>query len=118
MRYNSNFGNVIWTNHVLERLVQRGLPQRMAYEAFQYPEESKEGKELGTIEYRRRFDGHLVTVVAKRSERGAWVILSCWVDPPFPGSVDIQRRTFEKSYKRASILGRLWLLFKKEVLKW
>ena len=118
MRYNSRFGNAIWTNHALERLTQRGLSQKMAYETFQYPQESKQGKDPGTTEYRKTFDEHVVTVAAKQNEKGEWIILSCWVNPPFPGSIDLKNRDFQKAYSKASMSKKLWLLFKKEVLGW
>ncbi|MBU1017326.1 MAG: DUF4258 domain-containing protein [Patescibacteria group bacterium] len=100
---NRNYGGVIWTNHALERLVQRGLPQDWAWQTFQYPEESKQGKQAGTVEYGRRFGDYKVLVVAKQNERGEWLILSCWVNPPFA--------------KKAGFWKKLWLLFLRDVLK-
>ena len=84
MGYKQNYGNAIWTNHAIERLIQRGLSQDLAWQAFQYPEESSYGKQIGTMEYKRSLGEHKVTVVAKQNEKSEWVILSCWIDPPFP----------------------------------
>ena len=114
---NINYGGVIWTNHALERLVQRGLPQDWAWETFQYPEKSKQRKQAGTFEYERKFGNYQVTVVAKQNEHLEWIILSCWVEPPFAGSIDIKKREFEKKYKKAGFWKKIWLLFLRDVLK-
>lgn len=92
MGLQQHYGGAIWTNHALERLEQRKLSQEMAWSAFQYPDNSVEGKQPGSIEYRKRYGRHLITVIAKQNEKSEWIILSCWVDPPMFGTEDYQKR--------------------------
>ncbi len=106
MGYQQYFGGAIWTNHALERLRQRRLPQDTAWKAFQYPEKSIPGKQDGTVEYQRWFGKSLVTVIAKQNERKEWIILSCWVDPPIIGSFD---------HPNTSFWGKLWLELRRQI---
>ncbi|MDQ3098985.1 MAG: hypothetical protein M3Q44_04525 [bacterium] len=112
---NQYYGNAIWTNHALDRLGQRGLSQQMAWQAFQYPDKRLDGKNPGTMEYQKKFGISLVTVIAKQNEKGEWLILSCWIDPPLPGSIDIKKNEFWKKYKKAGFWGRFWLTLKKQI---
>lgn len=112
---NQYYGGVIWTNHVLERLGQRGLTQNLAWEAFKNPDRSFSGKETDTIEYQKRFDHSLVTIIAKKNEKNEWVILSCWIDPPLPGTIDVKKKEEYKKYQKASFWGKIFLTFKKQL---
>jgi hypothetical protein len=73
-----HFGNVIWTNHVLERLSQRGIKQGDAWAAWRRPDSSKFNKLKGVWVYQRRFNTTQIEVVAKKNEKGQWIILSVW----------------------------------------
>jgi len=106
MGYQQYFGGAIWTNHALERLHQRKIPQEMAWKAFQYPQKSLSGKQEGTIEYQRRFNNSLVTVIAKQNSKKEWLILSCWVDPPLSGSIDHPMTSFWK---------KLWMEIRRQI---
>lgn len=109
------YGNVIWTNHALERLGERGLSQELAWQAFKNPDRTIKGKEKGTVEYQKRFHKSLVIIIAKQNEKGEWVILSCWIDPPLPGSIDARKKEEYKRYKQASFWGKLLLTLKKQL---
>ncbi len=115
MANSRNFGGAIWTNHALERLDQRGMTQKMAYEAFQFPEKSLTGKQPGTVEYQRKFGNSLVTVIAKQNEKKEWLILSVWIDPPLAGSIDLAKKDWQKGYAKASFLRKFWLEVKKQL---
>ena len=115
MNYNKFFGNVIWTNHALERLGQRGLTQDLAYKSFRYADQSFPGKNKGTTEYQKRFGNSLVTIIATQNEKSEWLILSCWIDPPLPGSIDIKKNEYWKQYKKAGFWGKFWLTIKKQL---
>jgi len=117
MSLSKNYGGAVWTNHAMERLLQRGLSQDWAWQTFQYPEKTSDGKQVGTMEYKRRFGDYQVTVIAKQNEYSQWIILSCWIDPPFPGSIDIKNKDFAKKYNNAGFWKRIWLLFLRDVLK-
>lgn len=113
--YSRSYGNVIWTNHALERLADRKLPQDMAWQAFRKPHDSTLGHKRGTIEYKRSFGKYKVTVIAKQNEEKEWIILSCWIDPPFTGSIDIKKRKDYLAYKKASFWGKFLYHIKKQV---
>ena len=115
MAYDQHYKGVIWTNHAIERLKQRRLDQATAWKAFQYPDVSLKGKQSGTIEYQKRFGKSLVTIIATKNEKKKWIILSCWVDPPLAGSIDIQKKKDYIKYKKAGFWGRLWIDIRKQV---
>jgi len=101
------YGDVIWTNHALTRLSQRGLTQKLAWTAFQYPEVSTRLDGQGTMEYKRSFGNSVVTVIAKRNDRRQWIILSCWIDPPLPGTLDAKRRQWYQKFRQAGFWKKL-----------
>src|SRR5690349_16106475 len=103
------YGGVIWTNHALQRLKERRLPQKMVLETFNAPDNRFNGKQPGTLEYEKRIGNYFVTLIAKQNERKEWLILSCWVEPPLPGSIDIPKKQRYYEYKRASFWGRILL---------
>lgn len=109
------YGNVIWTNHALERLDQRGLTQQLAYRAFAHPDTKSPGKNRGTTEFQKRVGKSLITIIATQNENREWLILSCWIDPPLPGSIDIKKRDFYRAYKKAGFWGKFWLILKKQM---
>lgn len=115
MDYSNNYRNVIFTNHALERMRDRGLPQENAYEAFSHPDSSIDGKEKGTIECVKRQEHYKITVIAKQNERREWIIISAWVDPPMPGSIDVGKKEAYQKYQKASFWGKLFLTLKKQL---
>lgn len=115
MSYKQYYKNLIWTNHAIERMRNRGLSQDVAWQAFKNHDQNFEGKTKGAIEYQKRFDTFLVTVVAKRNEKNEWIIISAWIDPPFPGSADAKQKTTYHQYQKAGFWGKLWLTLKKQL---
>ena len=73
-----NFGNVIWTNHALRRMGERGIKQGDAWATWRRPDQSKHGKAKGTWIYYRTVGNQKIEVVAKQNERKEWIILSVW----------------------------------------
>ncbi len=112
---NNRYGGVIWTNHALERLGQRGLSQHMALETFKSPDKKMAGKKSGSIELQKKFNTSTVTVIAAQSEKKEWLILSCWIDPPYYGTRDWKDRQYYREYQKAGFWGKLWIIFKKQV---
>lgn len=109
------YGNVIWTNHALERLGQRGLSQKIAWQAFRYPDKKIPGKNSGTTEYQKKIGKSLVTIIATQNDKYEWVILSCWIDPPLAGSIDIKNSQYWKQYKKAGFWGKFWIILKRQI---
>jgi hypothetical protein len=79
----NHFGNVIWTNHALERLRSRGIKQGDAWATWNRPDESRKGKAPGSWVYYRTWGSEKIEVVAKKNEKGEWLILSVWSKPVF-----------------------------------
>ena len=76
------FGGVIWTNHALERLSQRGIKQGDAWATWSRPDQSRKGAS-GNWVYYRTFGSEKIEVVAKQNEKHEWIILSVWSKPVY-----------------------------------
>ena len=73
-----NFGGVIWTNHALNMLAQRGISQSDAWAVWRRPDQSRKGREKGSWIYFRTFGNQKIELVAKKNEKGEWIIISVW----------------------------------------
>jgi len=78
-----NFGGVIWTNHALERLSQRGIKQGDAWATFQHPDQSRYASTKGAWVYYKTYGSEKIEVVAKQNEQKKWVILTVWSRPVY-----------------------------------
>jgi hypothetical protein len=74
----NHFGGVIWTNHALSRLRERGIKQGDAWATWRNPQESRRGKIPGSWVFYRTYGGTKIEVVAKQNEKSQWIILSIW----------------------------------------
>lgn len=76
-----NYGGIIWTNHALQRLNERGISQGDAWATWNRPDQSYKGNlhkgEQG-YRYYRTFGGERIEVVATQNQKKEWVILSVW----------------------------------------
>lgn len=115
MPYNHQYGGVIWTNHALERLHQRKLPQHIAFLAFSNPDTRTTGKQHGTIELQKAYKNSTITLIVKQNERKEWLVLSAWIDPPIYGTIDYKKKQSWKKYKKAGFWGKFWYHFKKQL---
>ncbi len=73
-----NFGGVIWTNHALQRLIERGVTQGDAWATFNRPDQSRYAQTKGAWIYYKTYGDQRIEVVAKKDEKGKWIILSVW----------------------------------------
>lgn len=101
--------SLIFTNHALQRMKERKLSQHLAEETFRDPDRKYPAKEHNTLEFHKRFENQSVTVIAKPNNRGEWIVLSSWIDPPNPGTEDYRQRQWYKEYQKAGFWGKLWL---------
>ena len=85
--YNSSmdarFGGVIWTNHALERMQDRGISQSDAWATWSRPEKSRYAVAKGAWIYYKTYGNEKIEVVAKKNEKGKWIILSVWSRPVY-----------------------------------
>ena len=118
--------DVVFTNHSIERMKERGISGDYAWQTVKQPDEKIAGKEKFTTEFIKKIDIHTITVIAKKNEIGEWVVLSVWMDPPLPGTKDHRKRekylnnlnkmrTMGKKMQGASPLKKLWLTFRKQI---
>ncbi|MEK7550704.1 MAG: DUF4258 domain-containing protein [Patescibacteria group bacterium] len=92
-----NFGGVIWTDHALSRLAQRGIQQGDAWATWRSPDQSRKGVALNSWVYYRTFGSEKIEVVAKQNERKEWIILSVWSKEVFGNEKPVQKSSFWKN---------------------
>lgn len=99
---NKNFGGVIWTNHALQKLKERGIKQGDAWATWRNPQQSRKGQS-GSWVYYRTCGNQKIEVVAKQNEKKEWIVLSVWSRPiygtvkkPEPLLKLLLRRIFKK----------------------
>lgn len=101
-----NFGGVIWTNHALQRLRDRGIKQGDAWATFRRPDESRYAASKGAWVYYKTYGSQKIEVVAKKNEKGEWIILSVWSKPVFVKKEKGERaKPFWKTFFKG-ILGK------------
>ncbi|OGM16703.1 hypothetical protein A2V61_03250 [Candidatus Woesebacteria bacterium RBG_19FT_COMBO_47_8] len=76
-----NYGGVIWTNHALDKMRQRGMSQSDAWATWRNPQQSRKANTPGAWVYYRTYGTEKIEVVAKKNEKGQWLILSVWSRP-------------------------------------
>lgn len=90
----AHYKGIIWTKHALSRMQERGIKQSDAYATWSNPDRSKYAKTKLAWVYNRNINGQKIEVVAKKNEKGDWVILSVW-----------SKQRFVKIYKKKSLLS-------------
>ena len=80
---NKYFKGVIWTNHALQKLKERGIKQGDAWATWRNPEQSRRAKIKGAWIYYKTSGCERIEVVAKQNEKKEWVILSVWSKPVY-----------------------------------
>ena len=97
-----DFGGVIWTNHALNRLKDRGISQGDAWATFNRPEQSRYATAKAAWVYYRTYGNQRLEVVAKKNEKGKWIILSVW-------SRSVYEKGVSESKKKAEPIWRLMI---------
>lgn len=80
-----HYGGVIWTNHALKRLAERGISQGDAWATWRNPDQTRSAKKVGNWVYYKTYGNQKIEVVAAKNEKGEWVILSIWSRPVYGG---------------------------------
>jgi hypothetical protein len=83
----NHYKGLIWTNHALDRLRERGIKQGDAWATWNHPDQSYKGnlhKSDDAWRYYRKIGDQVVEVVAKQNERREWIILSVWSNAAYP----------------------------------
>jgi hypothetical protein len=98
-----NYGGVIWTNHALQRLKERGISQGDAWATWKNPQNSRFAQNQGAWIYYRTYGSQKIEVVAKQNEKKEWLILSVW-------SKDLQ-------YQRGTTKKSIWRIIFESIFK-
>lgn len=117
---------MVFTNHAIERMKERGVTGEWAWQAVKTPDSSSPGKEKHTTEFKKRFGNHTVTAISKKNDLGEWVVLSVWMDPPLEGTKDyygkekyikkMQKiRQLDRKMEKASFWGKLFITLRKQI---
>lgn len=97
-----NYGGIIWTNHALDRMRERGIKQGDAWATWRNPEQSRKGTS-GNWVYYRTYGNQTIEVVAKQNDRREWIVLSVWsktsYGPP-PKSTSLFDILLKKIFKK------------------
>lgn len=101
-----NYGDVIWTNHALERLQERNIRQSDAWVAFTKADSSRYAESKGGWVYNKTVNGWDIEVVAKQNEKKEWIILTVWANPVFWKE---DYKIYKKKHWLIRILRRLFL---------
>lgn len=75
---NKNYGGVIWTNHALKRMSERGVKQGDAWATFRRPDSSRKAQKKGSFVYYKTYGNQKIEVVAAKNNKKEWVIMSVW----------------------------------------
>lgn len=108
------YRGLIFTNHAKERMRDRGINQEQIWETYTSPDFQDEKKNNAT-ERRKKFGGTEISIILKHNEKNEPIIVSCWMEPPLPGSRDAREKEWWGKYKKAGFWGKLWLTFLKQI---
>jgi hypothetical protein len=112
----NRFGGVIWTNHALDRLLERNISQGDAWATITRPDQSRKGSAPGSWVYYKTYGDQKIEVVAKQNENKEWIILSVWSRPVYPARNAMHSVAGRQKYDNKSILRKLfeYLFVKRE----
>jgi hypothetical protein len=96
----------IWTNHAYQRLRERRIPQDYLEQTIADPDRTIQRK--GSFELQKKIDEKIVTALVKQNDRGENIIVSCWVNPPFPGTKDHRLKQRYNKMQKASGFKKFW----------
>lgn len=115
MGYSKYYGGLIWTDHAIEKMRERYLPQSQALYAFKNPDSKVQGKTPGSLEFVKHENGKTITLIAKKNQEGEFIVISAWIDPPLPGTKDAKQKENYKKMQKASFLGKIFLTLKSQL---
>lgn len=73
-----NYQGLIWTDHAVARMYERGIKQGDAWATWRNPEQSRYAVNKGAWIYYKTYENVKIEVVAKQDENKKWIILSVW----------------------------------------
>lgn len=110
----NRYQGLIFTNHALDRMRERGITHQDIWETYKSPDIQDE-KKNNAVMRSKKFGKKEVSVIFKHSAQNEVIIVSCWMEPPIPGSRDAREKEWWKKYQKAGFWGKLWLQFIKQI---
>ena len=98
---------IIYTNHLIDRLYERKISKDQVYKTIKNSDENK--KDGDRFEYVKKFGKQKLTVITKLNDRGDYIVLSAWVDPPNSGTQDEKKKTRYFENKKAGPIRKIFL---------
>jgi hypothetical protein len=95
----TKFNGVIFTNHALDRLRERNIKQGDAWATLSNPQSSREAQRKGSWVFYRTYGDRTIEVVASRSQKKEWIVLSVWDKPAVKGVRQFKKPT-QSLFKR------------------
>lgn len=97
---------VIFTNHLLDRLKDRKISEDLIFKTVRNPNQSK--REGDKWELKKRFEKQTVTAIVKYEENKI-IVLSAWIFPPSPQTEDDKKRNRYLENKKAGLFKKIWI---------
>lgn len=108
------YKDLIYTDHVLTRMKERGMDIEQIWQTLKYPDYKIKTK-TGTPGFKKTFGEFQLTVVAVQNEKYEWVLKSAWREPPLPNTPDAKRREAWLKYRKAGFWGKIWISIKQQI---
>ncbi len=99
----------IWTAHAIKRLKERKMSQELIIKVLSFPDR-KIHKGDRTIEFEKKSEGRTITAIIKKNDLGENIIVSCWINPPFPGTKDFRLKKRYLQIRATRGLKKLWFM--------
>jgi len=75
-------GKVIWTNHLRDRIIQRGLNPDWVDSAVRFPDEVQQSSTTNSKKHIKTINGYKIVAAVVR-QGSDWVITSAWWNPVY-----------------------------------
>lgn len=84
-------GKVIWTNHLYERIKQRGLNPDWVDAAARFPDEIQQSSTTDSRKHVKTINGYKIVAAVKR-QGSDWIITTAWWNPVYGQHQTIQKQ--------------------------
>jgi len=111
--YTTSMPHIIFTTHAKQRMKDRKLSVSQIMETIHHPLSKQHANDQFT--FVRKVGAQRITVIAHMNQSKAYVVRSCWIDPPNMGTADEKHRQYWSIYKKASFWGKFVLVLKKQL---
>jgi hypothetical protein len=92
-------GKVIWTNHLYERIKQRGLDPKLVDSAVRFPDRIDKSTTTDSNKHIKIINGYEIVAAVKRTGSD-WIITSAWWKPAYGQN----NRSYSNNHKKRFFL--------------